>query len=377
LADYKNTVEKILKSVDVEINGSRPWDLQIHDERFYSRVLRGGSLALGESYMDGWWDCKALDQLSDKLLRGRIEKQVRASSPSFFLVLLRAYLLNPQSKKRAYIVGEKHYDVGNDLFSLMLDERMNYSCGYWRNAESLDQAQINKLDLICRKMHLKPGMNVLEIGCGWGGFAKYAAKNYGASVHGVTISKQQAEFAEDSCKTLDVRIELKDYRELNGQYDCIVSVGMFEHVGYQNYKKYMEVVHRCLKDDGLFLLHTIGRNQSGRATEPWINKYIFPNGMTPSAQQISAASEGLFVVEDWHNFGQDYDATLMSWNNNFQNNFDKLKDLYDDRFKRMWEYYLLMCAGTFRSRRNQLWQLVMSKGGLKGGYAYKNNPRFD
>ena len=377
MADYKNTVEKILKSVDVEINGSRPWDLQIHDDRFYSRILRGGSLALGESYMDGWWDCKALDQLSDKLLRGRIEKQVRASSPSFFLVLLRAYLLNPQSKKRAYIVGEKHYDVGNDLFSLMLDERMNYSCGYWRNAENLDQAQINKLDLICRKMHLKPGMNVLEIGCGWGGFAKYAAENYGVSVHGVTISKQQVEFAQDSCKDLDIRIELKDYRELNGQYDSIVSIGMFEHVGYQNYKNYMKVVHRCLKEDGLFLLHTIGRNQSGRATEPWINKYIFPNGMTPSAQQITAASEGLFVIEDWHNFGQDYDATLMSWNKNFQNNFDKLNDLYDDRFKRMWEYYLLMCAGTFRCRRNQLWQLAMSKSGIKGGYTYKNNPRFD
>ena len=377
MADYKNTVEKILKSVDVEINGSRPWDLQIHDDRFYSRVLRGGSLALGESYMDGWWDCKALDQLSDKLLGGQIEKQVRASSPSFFLVLLRAYLLNPQSKKRAYIVGEKHYDVGNDLFSLMLDERMNYSCGYWRNAENLDQAQINKLDLICRKMHLKPGINVLEIGCGWGGFAKYAAENYGVSVHGVTISKQQVEFAQDSCKDLDVRIELKDYRELKGQYDSIVSVGMFEHVGYQNYKNYMKVVHRCLKEDGLFLLHTIGRNQSGRATEPWINKYIFPNGMTPSAQQITAASEGLFVIEDWHNFGQDYDATLMSWNKNFQNNFDKLNDSYDDRFKRMWEYYLLMCAGTFRCRRNQLWQLAMSKSGIKGGYTYKNNPRFD
>ena len=377
MADFKNTIEKILKSVDVEINGSRPWDFQVHDERFYARVLRGGSLALGESYMDGWWDCKALDQLSEKLLRGRIDKQVKASSPSFFLVLLRAYLLNPQSKKRAYIVGEKHYDVGNDLFSLMLDERMNYSCGYWRNAENLDQAQINKLDLICRKLHLRPGMNVLEIGCGWGGFAKYAAENYGVSVHGVTISEQQAIFAQDSCEGLNVSIELKDYRELNGQYDSIVSVGMFEHVGYQNYKKYMEVVHRCLKEDGLFLLHTIGRNNSRHATEPWINKYIFPNGMTPSVQQIGTASEGLFVIEDWHNFGQDYDATLMSWNKNFQNNFDKLKDLYDDRFKRMWEYYLLMCAGTFRSRRNQLWQLVMSKGGLKGGYTYKNNPRFD
>jgi cyclopropane-fatty-acyl-phospholipid synthase len=220
-------------------------------------------------------------------------------------------------------------------------------------------------------------MNVLEIGCGWGGFAKYAAENYGVSVHGVTISEQQAIFAQDACKDLNVSIELMDYRELNDQYDCIVSIGMFEHVGYQNYKQYMEVVHRCLKEDGLFLLHTIGRNSSRHATEPWINKYIFPNGMTPSAQQISTASEGLFVIEDWHNFGQDYDATLMSWNKNFQNNFDKLKDLYDDRFKRMWEYYLLMCAGTFRSRRNQLWQLVMSKSGLKGGYTYKNNPRFD
>jgi len=377
LADYKNTIEKILKSVDVEINGSRPWDLQVHDERFYARVLSGGSLALGESYMDGLWDCKALDQLSEKLLSGRIDKQVKASNPSFFLVSLRAYLLNPQSKKRAYIVGKKHYDVGNDLFSLMLDERMNYSCGYWRNAENLDQAQINKLDLICRKMHLRPGMNVLEIGCGWGGFAKYAAENYGVSVDGVTISKQQFEFAQDSCKDLNVSIELKDYRELNGQYDRVVSVGMFEHVGYKNYKKYMDVVHRCLKEDGLFLLHTIGRNHSRSATDPWINKYIFPNGMTPSVQQIGTALEGLFVVEDWHNFGQDYDATLMSWNKNFQNNFDKLKDLYDDRFKRMWEYYLLMCAGTFRSRRNQVWQLVMSKSGLKGGYTYKNNPRIN
>jgi len=377
LADYKNTVEKILKSVDVEINGSRPWDLQVHDERFYARVLSGGSLALGETYMDGLWDCKALDQLSEKLLSGRIDKQVKASSPSFFLVLFRAYLFNPQSKKRAYMVGEKHYDVGNDLFSLMLDERMNYSCGYWRNAENLDQAQINKLDLICRKMHLRSGMNVLEIGCGWGGFAKYAAENYGVSVNGVTISEQQVVFAQDSCKGLNDSIELKDYRELNGQYDRVVSVGLFEHVGYQNYKKNMEVVHRCLKENGLFLLHTIGRNHSRSVTDPWINKYIFPNGMTPSVQQIGTALEGLFVVEDWHNFGQDYDATLMSWNKNFQNNFDKLKDLYDDRFKRMWEYYLLMCAGTFRSRRNQLWQLVMSKPGIKGGYTYKNNPRFD
>jgi cyclopropane-fatty-acyl-phospholipid synthase len=233
------------------------------------------------------------------------------------------------------------------------------------------------MDLICRKMHLKPGMKVLEIGCGWGGFAKYTAENYEVNVYGITISKEQEQYAKESCKGLDVSFELKDYRELNTQYDRIISIGMFEHVGYKNYRTYMKVAHRCLKDDGLFLLHTIGRNSSVQATDSWINKYIFPNGMTPSANQISAAIEDLFVIEDWHSFGQDYDKTLMAWHENFQNNLSKLKDSYDERFQRMWQYYLLMCAGSFRARRNQLWQLVLTKNGIRGGYEYQNNSRFN
>ena len=377
MANFKETAKKLFDSVDIHINGSRPWDPQIHNELFYPRVISGGSLALGESYMDGWWDCQALDQFSDKLLSGRIDKQVKVKNPAFFSHVIKAYIFNAQSKKRAYIVGKEHYDIGNDLFSLMLDERMNYSCGYWRNANSLEQAQINKLDLVCRKLHLEPGMNVLEIGCGWGGFAKFAAEKYGVTVHGVTVSKEQMNFAKKSCEGLKTSFELRDYRDLDAKYDAIVSIGMFEHVGYKNYNTFMNVANRCLKDDGLFLLHTIGRNTPGFTTDPWTNKYIFPNGMTPSSSQISEALQGFFVVEDWHNFGQDYDTTLMSWNENFQKNFDSLKGSYDKRFKRMWEYYLLMCAGTFRSRRNQLWQLVMSKNGVKGGYNYKNNPRFN
>ena len=290
---------------------------------------------------------------------------------------MRAYVLNPQSIKRAFIVGKEHYDMSNELFSLMLDEGMNYSCGYWKNAQDLNQAQINKLDLICQKMHLEPGMSVLEIGCGWGGFAKYAAQNYGVSVHGVTISKEQMQYAEDACQGLDVTFELKDYRKLNTEYDRIVSIGMFEHVGYKNYRRYMQVARRCLKDDGLFLLHTIGRNNSNRTAEAWINKYIFPNGMTPSVQQIGKAVENLFIIEDWHNFGQDYDTTLMAWYENFQNNWHRLEQTYDERFQRMWQYYLLMCAGSFRARRNQLWQLVLSKKGLKGGYTYNNKPKVE
>ena len=303
--------------------------------------------------MDGWWDCAALDQFCYQLLRGRIDKQVKPTNPAFIMHFLKAYFLNAQSKKRAYIVGKEHYDTGNDLFSLMLDQRMNYSCGYWSNADNLDQAQTNKLDLVCRKLNLEPGMSVLEIGCGWGGFAKYAAENYGVSVHGITVSKEQMDYANKSCEGLETSFELKDYRELDKKYDAIVSIGMFEHVGYKNYRNYMEVARRCLNDGGLFLLHTIGRNTSSNATEPWINKYIFPNGMIPSPEQISKSVQGLLVIEDWHNFGQDYDPTLMAWNENFQKNYDNLKERYDERFKRMWEYYLLMCAGTFRSRRNQ------------------------
>ena len=377
MSKFKTTVTELLESADIKINGQRPYDIQVHNEDFYARVLSGGTLAFGESYMDGWWDCEALDQLAVRLLNAHLDKKLKVMNPSFLLTFLRAYLLNTQSKGRAYMVGEKHYDTGNDLFSLMLDKRMNYSCAYWRYANDLDQAQIDKMDLICRKLHLKPGMKVLEIGCGWGGFAKYAAENYEVNVYGITISKEQEQYAKESCRDLDVSFELKDYRELNTQYDRIVSIGMFEHVGYKNYKEYMEVAHRCLKEDGLFLLHTIGRNSSARATEPWINKYIFPNGMTPSAKQISAASEGLFVIEDWHSFGQDYDKTLMAWHENFQNNLSKLKDSYDERFQRMWKYYLLMCAGSFRARRNQLWQLVLTKNGIRGGYDYQNNSRFN
>ena len=377
MSKFKTTVTELLESADIKINGQRPHDIIVHNEDFYARVLSGGTLAFGESYMDGWWDCDALDQLAVRLLSVHLDKKVKATNPSILLTFLRAYLINTQSKGRAYIVGEKHYDTGNDFFSLMLDKRMNYSCAYWRYAQDLDQAQIDKMDLICRKLHLKPGMKVLEIGCGWGGFAKYAAENYEVNVYGITISKEQEQYAKESCKDLDVSFELKDYRELNTQYDRIVSIGMFEHVGYKNYKEYMEVAHRCLKEDGIFLLHTIGRNSSTRATEPWINKYIFPNGMTPSAKQISKASEGLFVIEDWHSFGQDYDKTLMAWHENFHNNISKLKDSYDERFQRMWQYYLLMCAGSFRARRNQLWQLVLTKNGIRGGYEYQNNPRFN
>jgi cyclopropane-fatty-acyl-phospholipid synthase len=367
----KEVVQKILKPSDIQINGDRPWDIRIHNPSFYERVLSGGSLALGESYMDGWWDCDALDQFFEKILDDRLDKKVKANAKKNLVIMLKAKIINYQNRSKAYVVGKRHYDIGNNLFSIMLDKWLNYSCGYWETAKTLENAQEAKLDLICRKMELSPGMKILDIGCGWGCFAKYAAEKYGANVHGITVSREQVEFANKFCQGLDVKIELKDYRMLNEKFDRIVSIGMFEHVGCRNFRTFMKVILRCLKANGLFLLHTIGGNTFANSTDPWISKYIFPNSMLPSAKQITSAAEGLFVLEDWHSFGQYYDKTLMAWYKNFTSNWNKLKDDYDERFYRMWTYYLLLSAGCFRSRRNQLWQIVFSKKGIKGGYRYR------
>jgi cyclopropane-fatty-acyl-phospholipid synthase len=363
----KTTAEKILALAGIQVNGSNPWDIKVHDDKFYDVVLSHGSLGLGESYMDGWWDCETLDELFLRILSYGLEGKIR-QNPGLLLQVILASLFNMQSRSRAFQVGERHYDLDNELFQNMLDRRMNYSCGYWNSAQTLDQAQENKLDLICRKLGLRPGMKILDIGCGWGGFASYAAEKYRVKVTGITVSREQLEFSNAVCSGLPVEIRLQDYRALDDTFDHVVSVGMFEHVGYKNYREYMRIVHRCLKHDGLFLLHTIGGNKSVTSTDPWINKYIFPNGMLPSIKQIGAAIEGLFVMEDWHNFSADYDTTFMAWHSNFERSWPELKEKYSQRFYRMWKYYLLSCAGSFRARSNQLWQIVLSKNGVPGGY---------
>jgi cyclopropane-fatty-acyl-phospholipid synthase len=282
---------------------------------------------------------------------------------------LKARLTRIHGRSRAFEVGRWHYDIGNDLFAVMLDKRMNYSCAYWQEADTLDKAQEAKLELTCRKLGLEPGMRVLDIGCGWGGFAIYAAEKYGVEVTGVTVSGEQVKLAQKRCADLPVCFELKDYRDLQGTFDRIVSIGMFEHVGFTRYRTYMQVVKRCLKEDGLFLLHTIGSNTSVHSVEPWLAKYIFPNSMLPSARQIAEAAEGLFIIEDWHSFGPHYDPTLIAWHRNFIDNWHFIQDAYDNRFQRMWVYYLLSCAGSFRAQRNQLWQIVFSKyDGIKNAH---------
>jgi cyclopropane-fatty-acyl-phospholipid synthase len=365
---YKSIVTELLSLCEIEINGNHPWDIQIYDDRFYKRVITEVELGLGESFMDGWWDVEQLDEMIYRIIRADLQKKVKHNY-KVALQLAGFWLINMQARRRAFIVGEKHYDLGNDLFQKMLDKRMNYSCAYWKDASTLDEAQENKLELICKKLYLKPGMKVLDIGCGWGAFDKYAAEKYGVEVVGVTVSKEQIVLANELCKGLPVEFRLQDYRDVNEKFDRIVSVGMIEHVGYRNYPDYFKVAERCLTDDGLFLLHTIGSLQSVKNTDAWTHKYIFPNGMLPSVAQLAKAVEGLFIIEDLHNIGADYDKTLMAWYNNFRDSWPQLEDKYSDRFYKMWEYFLLSSAGAFRARKgSQLWQIVLSKNGVNGGY---------
>ena len=362
----KRIIENILLIADIKINGSRPWDIQVHNPLLFDALLSDGSLALGESYMKKWWDVESLDQFFYHLLSARLDKKVKYNF-KLWLQILRQKIFNLQSQKRAFQVAEQHYNIGNNLYKAMLDDRMVYTCAYWRNANNLNEAQEAKLKLSCEKLHLKPGMRILDIGCGWGSFAKYAAENYDVEVVGITVSEEQVTLGKKLCHGLNVDIRLQDYRDINEKFDRIVSLGMFEHVGKKNYDTYMAVVNRCLKDQGLFLLHTIGNAETRSGSDPWINKYIFPNGKIPSMVEIAKAIDGKFTVEDWHNFSADYDKALMAWYKNFIVSWNGLKADYNKTFERMWEYYLLSCAGSFRARNVQLWQIIVSKGIVTGG----------
>jgi cyclopropane-fatty-acyl-phospholipid synthase len=360
-------IQALLDEAGMTLNGPEPWDPQVHNPDLYARVLAQGSLGLGEAYMDGWWDCEQLDGLFDRVMAARTDKALRPSLPLIGLVVA-AHVQNRQSKRRAWEAAEVHYNLGVDVFEATFDRRLTGSCGYWRDAADLDAAQEAKLDLICHKIGLQAGQHVLDIGCGWGAFMGFAAERYGATCVGVTVSEVQATYGVRRYAGLPVEFQVKDYRDFSGRADHVVSMGMFEHVGPRNYRTYFECARQALADDGLFLLHTIWANEPYPAIDPWLDKYIFPNGVLPSIGQIAAAVEGLFVIENVENFGADYDRTLMAWYAKFQTNRAALAARYGERFCRMWDYYLRCCAGGFRSRGISVGQFILSPRGVRGGW---------
>jgi cyclopropane-fatty-acyl-phospholipid synthase len=357
----ERTVRSLLEQADIEVGGRRPHDIQVHSPAFYTRALRDGRLGVGESYMDGEWDAEALDAFIAKLLLARLNEKVQDWRTILYVAAARA--TNLQNATRVFQAGERHYDIGNDLYQAMLGESMSYTCAYWANAKTLDEAQRAKLELICRKVGLEPGMKVLELGCGWATFAKYAAERYGVEVTGYTVSKEQVALGRELCKGLPVDLRLEDYRNARGSYDRVISIGMMEHVGHKNHRAYFETVDRCLKSDGIAFVHTIGSNISQKIIDSFFHKYLFPNALIPSLAQITGAMEGKFVPEDVHNIGEHYDPTLMAWNENFEKAWPSLQKRYDSRFYRLWRFYLLSSAGSFRARFTQLYQVVMTREG--------------
>ncbi len=357
-------VTELFAEADIEVNGMRPCDIQVRDDRFFRRVLKDGTLGFGESYMLGWWDCDDLEELCCRAIRSGIEQRVRPAIGTMIEIVF-GMVLNLQSKSRSKVVAKRHYDLGNDFFGAMLDPAMQYSCAYFHGTTDLATAQELKMELICKKLGLQPGMRLLDIGCGWGGLARFAAENHGCEVVGITISEQQKAYADRYCEGLPVDIRLKDFRDIDGEFDAICSVGMLEHVGSRNYDTYMDAASGCLRDGGLFLCHTITANEARRGTDPWISRYIFMNSELPTAAQVLQAAEGYFVNEDMHNLGPYYVPTLRAWEAGFMRSRDDFRIEYGEQFVRMWRFYLLSCSGAFRARSLQVIQFLFSRGGLE------------
>ncbi|HWO19177.1 MAG TPA: cyclopropane fatty acyl phospholipid synthase [Kofleriaceae bacterium] len=361
----RDVCAELLAGAGITINGSDPWDVQIHDERVWSRILRDGTLGAGEAYVEGWWDSRALDQTICRLQQIKAVDRLR-DNWMILPHLLKARVLNLQSLRRAFGNGQHHYDIGNDLYEAMLDRRMLYTCALWSTgARTLEEAQEAKLALVCKKIGLRPGMRVLDLGCGWAGFAAYAAERHEAMVVGLTVSHEQVRFAKERYAHLPIDIRLDDYRNASGSYDAVVSIGLMEHIGPKNYRGYMELVDRCLAPSGVAFVHTIGGNRARGHMDPWIDKYIFPNSALPSLAQLVTAMEDIFIPEDIHNIGEDYDPTLMAWYERFDAAWSQLRARYDERFYRMWKFYLLASAGSFRARAQQLFQIVMTRRGTR------------
>lgn len=354
----RQIISQLLTECDVRIDGDAPFDIRVKNEDFYARALVNGSLGLGESYMDGWWDAQDLDGFIYRLLRAQVDERVwNWRKAAAFCI---SAVFNLQKRARAFQIGERHYDIGNDLYECMLDRRMIYSCGFWKSATTLEAAQEAKLELIFKKLELKAGQRVLDIGCGWGGALQLAATRYNIEGVGITVSQEQAEYARKLCEGVPVTILLKDYRDLYATFDRIFSIGMFEHVGAKNYRTYMETVRRSLRPDGRFLLHTIGSINATNHSDPWIVKYIFPNSMLPSQHQITRAIDGLFTIDGWQRIGSHYEPTLLAWRDNFEKHWPTLKATRDERFYRMWRFYLSASAAAFRAGTIDVWQVLMT-----------------
>lgn len=367
----KNTAIKIVDGVRSEDNKDKDshdeicW--YIKDDAVIRRIFSGGhNLALGETYVEGLWDSNDIRKLVIELIKlERVKMQLGLHALPIFLGEVLGKLLalflpsNTLSSSRKNITY--HYDISDDMFQRQLGPTMQYTCAYFHRPDmSLDEAQLAKMRIIAHKLDLRPGMRVVELGCGYGAFAYLLATEFGVHVTGVSLSNDQVAYAKKNFAHSRVDIRLQDYRNVEGVYDRVYSVGIFEHIGRKNYKTYFDKCYDLLAPDGIMLIHTIGWGVSGRWNpNTFMFKHIFPGAEIPHASHMTKKYTDRWHLEDWHNFGKSYSPTAQHWYANLEGS-DEFEAM-DESFKRMWRYYLLGGAAAFDSRRCSLWQLVFTK----------------
>ncbi|MGY1683784.1 cyclopropane fatty acyl phospholipid synthase [Geodermatophilus sp. SYSU D01176] len=353
-------VRRLLRAADIVIGGDRPWDICVLDDRFYGTVLRQGSLGFGESYMRNWWCAEDLEDVIFRLIGVGLDRAVRLL-PARISAAVTGAVTNQQTIEKSTAVAERHYNLGNDLFFALLGKYRNYSCAYFDGTDSLDDAQVRKMDLVCRKLELGESDHLLDVGGGWGHLAHYAATHYGCRVTSINISDEQIRYARDLCSDLPVDVQKCDYREVTGSYTKIAVIAMLTHVGPKNYRRFMQIMHGHLADDGSMLVESIGGRFSNTTTEPWIQKYIFPGGVIPSMRQFESAISGYFTATELVEWGQHYVPTLRAWHANLMAAWPTLSDKYSETTRLMMEYYLLASAAAFRAGRLKYWHLALAR----------------
>ncbi|MCM2304160.1 MAG: cyclopropane fatty acyl phospholipid synthase [Elusimicrobia bacterium] len=358
----ESDMRALLSRAGIAVGGGRPWDIRVADPEFYRRALTGGGPALGESYADGWWEADRLDEVFHRLFRAGLHERL-APGPWPGLRALAGRFRDFRASLRSHGSAGARSGPGGDVFQAMLGARMSFTCAYWKGARNLDEAVEGGMELVCRKLELKRGMSVLDLGCGWGAFARYAAERHGVSVTGVDIDAERVKLGRELCKGLPVALRVQDHKEVRGRFDRVVSIGLMENVALGDYRASMAAAAQCLKADGIALIHAVGRNDGALRVDPWLDRSLFPDGAAPTLARLAGAMEGHFVAEDVHNLGPHYDPTLLAWHDNLARRWPELRGRYGDRAYRTLKVSLLCAAGGFRARRSQLFQIVMTRPG--------------